>query len=67
MGAAIGKAIYEGEYPYKNLSLLAAAHRLNIPATVHVSIGSDIIHEHPNFDGAAAGATSYIDFLKFTA
>jgi hypothetical protein len=33
---------------------------------VHVSIGQDIIHEHPNFDGAATGATSYVDFLVFT-
>ncbi len=66
MGSAIGKAIYEGDFPYKDISLLAACYRLNIPATVHIGIGYDIIHEHPNFDGAAAGATSYIDFLKFT-
>ena len=38
-----------------------------MPATVHVGIGYDIIHEHPNFDGAAAGATSYRDFLRFAA
>lgn len=66
MGEAVGKAIYEGDFPYKGISLLAACYRLNIPVTVHVGIGYDIIHEHPNFDGAAAGATSYIDFLKFT-
>lgn len=65
MGEAIGKVVYEGNFPYKNISLLAACYRLNIPATVHVGIGYDIIHEHSNFDGAAAGATSYIDFLKF--
>lgn len=64
MGEAIGKAIYEGEFPYKDISLLAACYRLNIPATVHVGIGYDIIHAHPNFDGGAAGTTSYIDFLK---
>ncbi len=66
MGEAVGKAIYEGNFPYKGISLLAACYRLNLPATIHVGIGHDIIHEHPNFDGAAAGATSYIDFLKFT-
>src|SRR3990170_5059422 len=66
MGEAVGKAIYEGDFPHKDISLLAACYRLNVPATVHVGIGYDIIHEHPNFDGAAAGATSYIDFLKFT-
>ena len=37
-----------------------------MPVTVHVSIGQDIIHEHPNFDGAATGATSFTDFLIFT-
>jgi len=38
---------------------------LGIPVTVHVSIGYDIIHEHPNCDGAALGASSYTDFLVF--
>ena len=66
MGEAIGKAILEGDFPYKDISLLAACYRFNIPATVHVSIGYDIIHEHPNCDGAATGATSYQDFLYFT-
>ncbi|MDP2168202.1 MAG: hypothetical protein Q8J64_07720 [Thermodesulfovibrionales bacterium] len=66
MGEAVGKAICEGDFPHKDISLLAACHRLKIPATVHVGIGFDIIHEHPNFDGAAAGATSYFDFLRFT-
>src|SRR4030042_5289593 len=65
MGEAIGKAIYEGNFPYKYISILAACHRLNIPVTIHIGIGCDIIHEHPNFDGAAAGANSYFDFLKF--
>lgn len=67
MGEAVGKAIHEGDFPHKDISLLAAAARLKIPATVHVGIGYDIIHEHPNFDGAAAGATSYRDFLAFAA
>lgn len=65
MGSAIGKVIYEGDFPHKDISLLAACYRLNIPATIHIGIGYDIIHEHPNFDGAAAGALSYVDFLKF--
>ncbi len=65
MGEAVGKAIYESDSTHKDISLLAACYRLNIPATVHIGIGYDIIHEHPNFDGAAAGAASYIDFLKF--
>jgi hypothetical protein len=65
LGEAVGKAIQEGEFPHGETSLFAACYRLKIPMTVHIGIGFDIIHEHPNFDGAAAGATSYIDFLKF--
>lgn len=65
LGEAVGKAIIEGDFPYKEYSILAACQRLDIPATVHIGIGYDINHEHPNFDGAAAGHTSYQDFLKF--
>jgi hypothetical protein len=65
MGEAVGTAIDNGNFPYKDISLFAAAHRLNIPVTVHVGIGYDINHEHPNCDGAATGALSYNDFLKF--
>jgi hypothetical protein len=66
MGESIGRAICESNFPYKNISLLANGYKLNIPVTVHVGIGYDIIHEHPNCDGAATGATSYQDFLCFT-
>jgi hypothetical protein len=65
LGEAVGAAILAGDFPHKDVSVLAAARRLGVPATVHVGIGYDIIHEHPNFDGAAAGATSYRDFLTF--
>jgi hypothetical protein len=65
MGEAIGKSIDSGDFPFKKISLLAAGYRLNIPITVHVGIGYDIIHEHPNCDGAVTGATSYNDFLIF--
>ena len=63
IGEAVGKDILEGDYPFKDISLLAQACKNNIPVTVHVGIGYDIIHEHPNFDGAATGAASYRDFL----
>lgn len=66
MGEAVGKVIFEGDFPYGDISLLAVGYRLKIPVTVHVGIGYDIIHEHPNCDGAATGATSYQDFLYFT-
>jgi len=63
MGEAVGRAIVEGVFPHEEISLLAAGYRLQIPITVHVGIGYDIIHEHPNCDGAALGGASYRDFL----
>jgi hypothetical protein len=66
LGEALGRAILDGPFPYKDISVLAQAVRLNVPVTVHVGIGYDIIHEHPNCDGAALGQTSYQDFLIFT-
>jgi hypothetical protein len=65
-GENIGRRIAESDYPYRDLSVLAAAYRLSIPATVHAGIGYDIVHEHPNCDGAAWGQASYRDFLVFT-
>jgi hypothetical protein len=63
IGEAVGKAIAEGDFPHREVSILAAGFRLHIPVTVHVGIGYDIIHEHPNCDGAALGQASYRDFL----
>ncbi len=67
LGEAVGRAIEQSDWPWKHTSVLAAAYRHRVPATVHVGIGYDIIHEHPNCDGAALGATSYRDFLRFAA
>lgn len=69
LGESIGKMIHENpdEFPHNNISVLAAGYRLGIPITVHVGIGQDIVHEHPNFDGAAYGAASYRDFLTLTS
>lgn len=67
VGQAVGQAILEGDFPHKDVSLYAAAHRLGVPFTTHVSLGYDIVHEHPNCDGAAWGAASYADFLHFAA
>ena len=66
LGENIGRRILESEFPHRDLSILAAAYRLSVPATVHSGIGYDIVHEHPNCDGAAYGAASYRDFLIFT-
>ena len=65
LGENVGRRIAAGNFPHKDVSILAAAHRLSIPATVHVGIGYDIIHEHPNCDGGALGAASYRDFLIY--
>ena len=61
----MGRRISESDYPYRELSVFAAAYKLNVPVTVHVGIGYDILHEHPNCDGAAVGEASYRDFLIF--
>jgi len=67
MGEAIGRKMQDSNFPYKEISILASAYRFNIPVTVHVGIGYDIIHEHPNCNGAATGALSYNDFLRFVS
>jgi len=65
LGEALGRAILDGPCPHKDISVLAAGVRLGIPVTVHVGIGYDILHEHPNCNGGALGRTSYHDFLIF--
>lgn len=63
LGEAVGRAILDADYPYAATSVLAAGVRLGIPVSSHVGIGCDILHQHPNFDPAACGVTSYRDFL----
>jgi hypothetical protein len=65
IGSAVGRMIWEGNFPYKGTSLLGAGYRLGIPVTVHVAIGTDIIHMHPSFDGKATGIAAHRDFLTF--
>jgi hypothetical protein len=67
IGDSLGQAILESDFRYKDTSVLAAAARLQIPLTVHIGIGYDILHEHPNFDPAAFGVASYRDFLALCA
>ncbi|MCD6303618.1 MAG: hypothetical protein J7M21_01500 [Planctomycetes bacterium] len=65
-GEAVGRAVAAADNcPHKDASIFAAAYERSVPATVHVGIGYDIVHEHPNFDAAAAGEASYRDFLIF--
>jgi hypothetical protein len=63
LGENAGRRIGASDFPHRDLSILAAAYRLSVPATVHAGIGYDILAEHPNCDGAALGAASYRDFL----
>ena len=63
LGEAVGREVLRLDLPHADVSIYAAAARLGIPATVHVGMGFDNFHEHPNCDGAAIGETSYTDFL----
>jgi len=65
LGAYVGKQIADSDFPYKNLSLFAAAHTFQIPLTVHLALGTDVIHHHPEASGEALGKTSMADFHRF--
>jgi len=67
LGRSIGNMLVKENFQYNRLSLLATAHDLDVPVTVHVAIGTDIIHFHPDVDGAAIGATSHLDFRIFAS
>jgi hypothetical protein len=66
LGENVGRRIETSDFPHKDVSIFATAYRHSIPATVHVGIGYDIIHEHANCEGGSLGAASYRDFLIFT-
>ncbi len=66
LGENIGRRIDSSGWPHVELSVFAAGWRAGVPVTVHPGIGYDIIHEHPNCDGAALGDAAYRDFLIFT-
>ena len=67
LGEAVGMAILEKNLPFMDKSILATGARLGIPVTVHVAIGTDIIHMHPEFDPEAAGGASHRDFKIFAS
>lgn len=67
IGASVGRLIDGPRFPHRELSLLAAGRRLGIPVTVHVAVGTDIIHFHPGADGAAIGEGSLRDFFTFAS
>ncbi len=67
LGESVGAMLVREDFPFNRYSLLARARELEIPVTVHVGIGTDIIHFHPNADGAAIGKTSHLDFRIFSS
>jgi hypothetical protein len=67
LGQAVARFMAGLDAPHGTRSLAAAAHRLGIPLTVHVALGTDIIHMHPDASGAAIGDTSLRDFRYFTS
>jgi len=69
LGEAVGHYIHreKGRFPHRATSILAAGARIGVPVTVHVALGTDIIHMHPSADGAAIGATSLLDFRRLAA
>ncbi|MDZ7393175.1 MAG: hypothetical protein ONB25_09825 [candidate division KSB1 bacterium] len=66
-GEALGRHITSDKPPYQHLSILAAGYEQDVPVTVHVAIGTDIVHQHPTADGAAIGEASFSDFRLFAA
>jgi deoxyhypusine synthase len=62
MGEALGRELDSIRAPHKERSLLCSAYDARVPVTVHVAIGTDIVHIHPNADGAATGQTTFQDF-----
>ena len=67
LGAALGEWIVSTDQPHAEISMLARARQLAIPATVHVAIGTDIVHMHPGVAGAAMGEATAIDFRLLAA
>ena len=67
IGQAVGAHLLQMKPAHADRSLAVAAHRLGIPLTVHVAVGTDIIHMHPKAAGAAIGDASLRDFRYFTS
>jgi hypothetical protein len=65
LGRGVGEMLLREQPPHLETSLLAAACRLDLPATVHVAVGTDILHIHPQADGAAIGQATHRDFRLF--
>ncbi|MGE5174776.1 MAG: hypothetical protein ACM3JJ_00260 [Hyphomicrobiales bacterium] len=67
MGESLGRFLLDADAPHASVSLLAQAAARGVPLTVHVAIGTDTVHQHPSFDGAATGLATHRDFTVFAA
>lgn len=67
LGELVGERLATIRAPFGQYSILLAGHELGIPVTVHVAIGTDIIHMHPSANGAAIGQASFNDFRILSA
>jgi hypothetical protein len=67
IGRAVGEFIYKGRFPYKGFSIFSEGYKQGLPVSVHVAIGTDIIHMHPEADGSAIGEGSFRDFRLFSS
>src|SRR5688572_3739217 len=67
LGQSVGAYLAHANARWADRSLMATAQRLGVPVTVHVAIGTDIIHMHKDASGAAIGAASLRDFRYFTS
>ena len=67
LGSSVGRMIERSRFPFRDKSILAAGARLSIPTTVHVALGTDILHIHPRMDGGATGEASTFDFRLFSS
>jgi hypothetical protein len=67
LGESVGAFLARRAPPHQKLSLLVTAYRLAIPVTVHVAVGTDIIHMHPRASGEAIGKGSLVDFRLFAS
>ena len=65
IGEALGSRIAKANFKHKEMSVLAAGSKYGVPVTVHVAIGTDIIHQHPSANGMAIGEGSLLDFKTF--
>ncbi len=67
LGEIVGREILDAKLKFREQSVFATAYQFGALATVHVTVGADIIHMHPQADGAAIGAATMADFHRLTA